>query len=351
MKNTVKTGVRFLLNTAVFLLMFVYIYYSANGSQNDANQIYNHVLGVIVIGNLLGFMVLFLNRMIGKIFRKSKRTGLKFFTTLIVDLSLGLFLLLYFIRIYVSVFTDIPVETFLDGKNESIVRVIILSFSVLIIYLIIDFLLYSYNEFSRIQIEGVSGKRKQLQLQFEALKTQLSPHYLFNSLNTISALLYKSPVDTELFIRNLSKTYQYIIATHRESLVALEKELQFVQDYLHLLKVRFGDAINLTINIPDENRKLALPPMSLQILMENAVKHNTFSDEEQLFVEITLKNNDTIIVKNNILKQPKQVSSFKIGLNNIKSQYRFLTNRSVQLKKDQFFTVELPLLKQKGKQS
>lgn len=338
------------MNTAVFLLMFLYVYYSAIESQNDADQIYSHLWGVIIIGNLVGFTILFLNRLIGKIFRKSKRTGLKFLTTLLIDLTLGLFLLMYFTRIYISVFTDIPVETFLEGKNESIARVIILSFSVLIIYLIIDFLLHSYNEYSRIQIEGISGKRKQLQLQFEALKTQLSPHYLFNSLNTISALLYKSPFDTELFIRNLSKTYQYIIATHRESLVSLEKELEFVQDYLHLLKVRFGDAINLTVKIPDENRTLALPPMSLQILMENAVKHNTFSDEEQLFIEITLKNNDTVIVNNNILKQPKQVSSFKIGLNNIKSQYRFLTSRTVHVKKDQFFTVELPLLKFKEKQ-
>jgi len=346
-----KTGIRFLINTLVFLLMFAYVFFSETGSGVEFKQHIGYLTAVVVIGNILGFSILFINQQLNKIFRKQNRTGLKFFSTFVIDLAVGLFLMVVLTRTFLILFTEVPIETFFTDQKDSVIRILILSFSILLIYLIIDFLLNSYNEYSRIQIEGISGKRKQLQLQFEALKTQLSPHYLFNSLNTISALLYKSPVDTELFIRNLSKTYQYILSTHRESLVMLDKEIEFVHDYLHLLKVRFGKAINLTIEIPEEKRNMWIPPMSLQILIENATKHNIFSDEEQLFIEIILKNNDTLVVQNNILKQPKQVSSFKIGLNNIKSQYQFLTTRTVRVKKDQHFIVELPLITSIEKQS
>lgn len=149
MKNTIKTGIRFLINTLVFLLMFIYLFYSVNGSGIEFKQHFGYLIAVIIIGNVLGFTILFINRQINKVFRKKNRTGLNFISLLVIDLLLGLFLILIFTRAYLVFFTDIPVETFFTIQKGSVVRMLILSFSVLIIYLIIDFLLNSYNEYSR----------------------------------------------------------------------------------------------------------------------------------------------------------------------------------------------------------
>ncbi len=346
----IKTSLRFLLNTLVFLLMFMYVLFSENGFGLVPSLPYTHILAVVVMGNATGFLIFFLNKLLNRVIDRENRTGLIFVISFVLDYLFGVIILILLTRIYLILFTNIPTDTFFSNNKESVIRVLILTSSILLIYLIIDFLVYSYNKFSRIKIDGITGKRKQLQLQVEALKTQLSPHYLFNSLNTISALLYTSPTDTEVFIRNLSETYRYIISTHSKQLIALQKEMQFVNDYLQLLKVRFGSSIVIENNIPPEKQNGMLPPMSIQLLIENAIKHNIFSDEEKLFIEILLKGNDSIIVRNNIMNHPPELSSFKIGLNNIKSQYGFLTKREIIVKKDTHFTVELPLILKQAKE-
>ncbi|PLX16456.1 MAG: hypothetical protein C0597_07990 [Marinilabiliales bacterium] len=213
-----------------------------------------------------------------------------------------------------------------------------------ILYVVFDFLIYSYKYYSQGQIQNAMLVRKQMQLQFEALRTQLSPHYLFNSLNTISSLLYKDENHTEDYIRKLANTYQYILASDRKQLISLKDEIDFIQDYCYLLKIRFGEAFRYHIKIDEELLNWTIPPMSIQILVENAVKHNVFDDDNPLVVDI-VSSNHMAYVRNKIMKSPANRESFKIGLSNIKKRYSVFTDKKVNVIKNDFFKVELPLLK------
>jgi two-component system LytT family sensor kinase len=140
------------------------------------------------------------------------------------------------------------------------------------IYKVIYTILFSYKQYAVTQIETVQNERKQLELQFEALKSQLSPHYLFNSLNTISSLIYNDPQTAEQFIRRLALTYQYILSTQQKKYVSLSEELDFVQSYYYLLRIRFQQSLTLEVNLPKSIMTSPIPPLTLQLLVENAVK-------------------------------------------------------------------------------
>ena len=215
---------------------------------------------------------------------------------------------------------------------------------ILFIYTIVDFTLYSYNQYAAIQIEEVKIASTQLALQFEVLKSQLSPHYLFNSLNTISSLIYTNPEQAEQFIRKLALTYQYILANQDLPLVRLAEELTFIKAYFFLLKSRFDNAVHLTVELPRRVLSSQIPPLTLQLLLENAVKHNAPSEEAPLHIRIFLSEKNRLIVSNNILENNFKGSSFKVGLANIKQRYHYFAKANIQVEKTEEFRIELPLL-------
>ncbi len=177
-------------------------------------------------------------------------------------------------------------------------KVGILLLASLSIYIIVYALLYSYQQYAVAQIETLQRERKQLELQFEALKSQVSPHYLFNSLNTISSLIYKDPQSAEQFIRRLAQTYQYILATQNKRYVLLREEVDFVQSYYYLLRIRFQQQLTVEFNLPSSILDTRIPPLTLQILVENAVKHNTLNADNKLFIYITAQDNTYLRVIN-----------------------------------------------------
>jgi len=256
----------------------------------------------------------------------------------------SIFLLLWFYLIITDL--NYRIKDLLEEYNEIKQRVYILILVLDILYVVFEFLVYSYKYYSQGQIQNAQLSRKQMELQFEALRTQLSPHYLFNSLNTISSLIYKDVNQTEEYIRKLANTYQYILASDKKQLISLEDEIDFIQDYCYLLNIRFGKAFKVSIEVENNYHKHMLPPISIQILVENAVKHNVFDDDNSLEVEIIAKDN-IVYVKNRILKIPSSRESFKIGLSNIRKRYKVFTDKNIKIIKNDFFTVELPLLKSK----
>jgi len=194
-----------------------------------------------------------------------------------------------------------------------------------------------------VQIESERQIRKQIELQFEALKTQLSPHYLFNSLNTISLLIYKDQQLAEKFIRKLALTYQYILDSHEKKLVPIKEEIEFIHAYTYLIKVRYEESFQIDIKIDPVIERALIPPLSIQILIENAVKHNVLSNEEPLTV--TIKNNNSfLIIENNILKNPSTQHSFRIGHNNIINRYQYFTDKKIAITKSDKYTVQLPVI-------
>jgi sensor histidine kinase YesM len=219
---------------------------------------------------------------------------------------------------------------------------IVLLILVLIIE-IIYFALYSYYSYTSFQIETVRQERKQIELQFKALKSQLSPHFLFNSLNTISSLVFKDQTKAEGFIRKLAEMYQYTLQSYQTQFISLQEELDFVHSYQYLLQTRFGAKFQCTIEVDQDLLTTKIPPLTLQMLLENAVKHNVLSEEDPLNVQVT-SDRKYIIVKNNITQKPQKVSSFQIGLKNINARYLLLHEEGIAVSNGENFEVKVPVI-------
>jgi len=229
-------------------------------------------------------------------------------------------------------------------ENPLFIKLAIILFIVMLFYTLIYFALYSYYTYSALQIATVKHEREQIDLQLKALKSQLSPHFLFNSLNSISSLIYSNTQRAETFIRQLAKMYQYTLNSYDKKLISLEKELHFVESYCFLLTTRFGNKFDCTINIPEAIKSSLIPPLTLQMLVENALKHNQMSTHNPLKIDISC-DNDFIIIRNNITETPLNITSFKIGLNNINARYLLLHNIGIEVTNATNFSVKLPVIR------
>ncbi|MBO3698829.1 sensor histidine kinase [Roseivirga sp. E12] len=188
-------------------------------------------------------------------------------------------------------------------------------------------------------------KREQMSTKYESLKNQVNPHFLFNSLNALTNLVYEDQDMAADFIRKLSKVYRYVLDNQSKEVVPLETELAFVNSYLFLQRIRFDDKLKVKIDISGyENRMI--PPIALQMLFENAIKHNTIAEEEPLYIDVHIENGELLVIKNNLQKKniPIEESS-GVGLKNIKARYEFLSPTKVEIQEtDSEFIVKLPLL-------
>jgi LytS/YehU family sensor histidine kinase len=172
----------------------------------------------------------------------------------------------------------------------------------------------------------------------------VNPHFLFNSLNTISSLIRAHPEAAERFINNLSSVYRYIIENGQKDNVPLQSELDFITGYYNLHKVRDEEKILLSIDAPDSDRFRILP-VSLQILLENAIKHNIATRENQLRISIFIED-QYIVVRNNLQRKAMQMKSTMTGLKNLAERARLVTKRNlVVLETNDHFIVKLPLIK------
>ena len=200
-------------------------------------------------------------------------------------------------------------------------------------------------EWRRSAIEAERLKSEYLASQYQSLKDQVNPHFLFNSLNTLTYLVYEDQDQAAQFIKKLSEVYRYVLDTREREVVALNEELAFTQSYIFLQKIRFEESLQVHLAVSDVSL-YRLPPLALQMLLENAVKHNELSEEHPLQITISTEGNARLIVKNNV--QPKEIreASSGIGLDNIRARYAYLTEEEVMVTNDgQHFTVKLPLLR------
>lgn len=181
--------------------------------------------------------------------------------------------------------------------------------------------------------------------QFESLKAQVNPHFLFNCLNSLSSLITQDPNKAENFVDEMSNVYRYLLRNNEQGLVTIETEIQYIRSYFHLQKTRFGDAIALSIDIDDECWESLIPPLTLQMLLENAIKHNVLRKATPLRIEITGKDG-FLSVRNNVQLKSKQfIISTKIGLANIASKYKLLNKSDILIYNDgNQFEVGLPLI-------
>ena len=202
-----------------------------------------------------------------------------------------------------------------------------------------------YYELRSAIIEKESYKREMLRSELQGLKSQVNPHFLFNSLNTLNYLIPKDPKNAVRFVQKLSNTYRYILEMQDRELIAIQEELTFLEAYLFLLKERFEDNLQVTIDIPEQYLNDQILPLSLQMLFENALKHNEISTANPLHIKLFVENN-RLVVRNNLQLKKQIQDSTKVGLENIKNRYHFFTAEKVAIKETEVsFTVYLPMLK------
>lgn len=199
-------------------------------------------------------------------------------------------------------------------------------------------------EYTRMRARKMESAKVEAEL--EALKTQLDPHFIFNSLNTLSYLITREPQNAKLFNDTLAKVYRYILGNKEKDLVLLKEELEFISNYFYLLKIRFADAVNMVIEINEVSAEdFLIPPISLQTLVENAIKHNEFNETHPLDIKVTVSANQ-VIVRNPVKPKEQAGPSNKIGLNNLDNRYKLITRKNIIIENNyRFFTVKLPILK------
>lgn len=225
----------------------------------------------------------------------------------------------------------------LEGSNASF-------WTSLLITLVINIFMHGRGfllSWRQASIDVEKLKTERISSQYNSLKNQVNPHFLFNSLNALSSLVYDNQDKAVEFIRKLSQVYRYVLDSMDDEVVSFEREIDFVENFIFLQKIRFGE--NLRVKISEHRPSLFVPPLAIQILVENAIKHNVVSEKDPLTIEIEVQDN-FCIVRNN-LKEKKVKDSTGIGLENIKSRYQYLANDEVKITKtEECFEVRVPLL-------
>ena len=203
---------------------------------------------------------------------------------------------------------------------------------------------YFYQELQKNKIKEQKVIAGTASAKFDALKNQLDPHFLFNSLNVLTSLIDENPESAQKFTTALSKVYRYVLEQKNKDLVTVDEELEFAKTYMSLLKMRFEDSIIFEIPEQASNPESKVVPLSLQLLLENAVKHNMVTSSKPLHIKI-YETNNLLVVENNL--QPKQIvkKSSGVGLDNIKQRYDLLTDRKVNINQQaDSFAVAIPML-------
>ncbi|MDV7696677.1 2TM domain-containing protein [Chryseobacterium soli] len=180
--------------------------------------------------------------------------------------------------------------------------------------------------------------------QFESLKNQLDPHFLFNSLNVLSSLIDENPKQAQKFTASMSKIYRYVLEQKDKELVTVEDEIEFAKTYCDLLKTRFEDSVDFIFEVNKEDYRRYVVPLSLQLLLENCIKHNFATSSKPLIIKI-FSENDILCIENNLQEREQMKESAGIGLANIVQRYSLLTKRNVFIEKSEdYFKVKLPVL-------
>ena len=246
------------------------------------------------------------------------------------------------IRMFISlVVYEKTLSDFIAGEKSSYYII------ALVITLVVSLFFHAFYFYKALQEKKVKEQKiiaGTASAKFDALKNQLDPHFLFNSLNVLTSLIEEDPIQAQKFTTSLSKVYRYVLEQKNKDLVTVEEELQFAKTYVKLLKMRFEDSIHLEIPEHSNNPEAKIVPLSLQLLLENAVKHNVVTSTKPLYIRV-YEEEGSLVVENNLQEKQVVKKSSGVGLQNIQQRYRILTDRQVQIAESTSdFKVKLPLL-------
>ncbi|KQC33434.1 histidine kinase [Nonlabens sp. YIK11] len=302
-------------------------------------------LSNIGINSVFAFFLTFVNEALvdylDRFLSWQKQPAWRLITGIIGSIIVTMVTLFFIIGFIQIVIYDVTVQEYLDKQSlEWYASGVIITLIITLIFHAFFF----YKELQKSKIKEQKVIAGSATAQFDALKNQLDPHFLFNSLNVLVSLIEENPEAAVHFTTSLSKVYRYVLEQRGKGLVSLDEELAFARTYVRLLKMRFEDSLDISIPDGVSNPDLQMVPLSLQLLIENAVKHNTISDSQPLKLSI-YEDGNQLVVENNLHEKAVVNNSTGVGLNNIASRYALLTAHQMTIEKTRdTFKVVLPLL-------
>lgn len=277
-----------------------------------------------------------LNKRMPWILRPVSRTFVQFF--LILAWSVSAYLIVQMLMMYL-VQGRMPAESW-KYASESIVYTFLIALFISLVFTTIGF----FKSWRQSVLNEAAMKEEMMSYKYDSLRSQINPHFLFNSFNVLSDLVYEDQDQAVAFIRQLGDLFRYVLDSRDKELVSLKEELAFMQSYAFLLKTRFGDKLKLEVQA-DMDVDAYIVPMTLQLLVENAVKHNEVSEKFPLQISIR-QAGQLVEVENNLKPKPTGNDSKQTGLKNIAQQYAFFTDKKVEVMKEEFsFLVRVPLIR------
>ena len=341
MKVVIKEFIRSLVFGAViFMVLFTIALLNGRETVMDyglvVNFLYTMLYSVVLYGGNAFIFYKF-----DKVYGRGRMTTRRLVLGFISSFSLSV-LLIFLLR----VFEDVVIEG--ESFNDFIANEDISNYSVaIIITLVISFLVHAFHFYRRYQENRIKEQKiiaGTASAKFETLKNQIDPHFLFNSLNVLSSLIEENPESAQKFTTSLSKVYRYVLEQRDKELVSVEEELSFAKTYMNLLKMRFENSVFFELPEKVSSPDARVVPLSLQLLLENTVKHNIVSQNKPLHIKIFEKEG-YLVVQNGFQKKEVLQDRRGVGLQNIVSRYAILTNRKVQVEQtEKYFTVRLPVL-------
>jgi sensor histidine kinase YesM len=341
MKFTLKQLSRsFIIGIVIFLIIILidFIY--------GAKLEFNKALGIQFVYTMLYSVTLGIANQLVFVFLDKVFVNERFSLRRIVVGFISSFLVTLFIIFLLRVFIEIIIEgnSFENyWQNERAANYVfstVMTFIVLLSFY--TFYIYkAYNENKVKEQKIIAGTAS---AQFESLKNQIDPHFLFNSLKVLSSLIEDNPENAQRFTTSLSKIYRYVLEQKDKELVLVTEELSFAKTYMNLLKMRFENSITYEVPEEFENQEAKVVPLSLQLLLENTIKHNVVSETKPLHIKIYIENN-YLIVENNLQKKEVLQDRKGVGLQNIVNRYGLLSERKVIVQEDETnFKVKIPIL-------
>jgi len=345
-----KKDLKYLLKISVILAVGIFVIERLifnggfNQSINELVKIFGiHFMYAFVLSTINGYFFYFLEEKFTWQEHSKSRLIVGALGSVILTM-IGLVILRF---VTLVVILGNPIESFTNDASASsyyIFGLIITLFVSLIFHAIFFYKALTEKKVNEQQIVAKTETAK-----YESLKSQIDPHFLFNSLNVLTSLIGENPKQAEKFTTKLSKVYRYVLEQKSKDLIELDEELHFAKAYMELLTMRFEDAVTFEIPEKASNSELKILPLSLQLLLENTIKHNVVSVENPLKVTIT-EEDGYLVVSNNFNPKTILEKGTKVGLKNIEERYQLITLKKVEVEKTTTqFTVKLPLLTQKIK--
>lgn len=330
----------FVIAFILFLLQYSFTYVSGGDLVWDVRLLKTlgfYTLYSVPLSFVNGYFFDFINTKTDWQRKKKYRFGIGFFGSVVLTLAT-----IFLIRvIHVVGISGKSFKTFFAEENLQFY------FIALIITLVISLFFHAVFFYKMLQEKRVTEQKiiaGTASAKFESLKNQIDPHFLFNSLNVLTSLIDENPDNAQKFTTSLSKIYRYVLEQKDKELVNVGEELAFAATYMNLLKMRFEGSIFYEVPDKLENPEAKVVPLSLQLLLENTVKHNVVSETKPLRIRIYIKDGE-LVVENNHQKKEVLQARQGVGLKNIVDRYNLVTSRDVLIEENkQFFRVKLPLL-------